>query len=350
MIMTDPIDRAENACDEAIKAMRRLKVAPMPANYLLWYNHVIGRNPELSKALREIESSGAPLTEARCTELYDRFFGHKRTARLIDDSCEQISEVMGRLLAGIGGLEKDTGRYRRDLQTFDEELHGVADVSELQTLVGNVLAATGSMQASVRALETECGEVSSSIADLQSQLGSAQREANTDPLTGIANRRHLDTRLGEALADARVSSEPLSFLLLDIDHFKAFNDTFGHQIGDRVLKLVGRILTDSLKGRDLPARYGGEEFAAVLRQTALDGAAQIAEQIRSTVAASQFRLKSSGRRLGQITISIGCSEYVPGEPASSLIWRTDQALYRAKREGRNRVVCAGSEAAESAAA
>lgn len=343
VIVTDPTDRAEKAATMAMQAMHRLGVPPVPTNYLLWYSHFTDRNPDLSRTLREIEASGERLTPARCDELYEQFFGRQRTARMIDDSCEQINEAMGRLLDRTGGLKRDSGQYRQDLQDFDQSLSATSDRAELHILVGRVLAATESMRCSVSELEDECSDVTARIGELQARLGRAEREANTDPLTGIANRRHLDACLYEATMQARTGEEPLSFLLLDLDHFKSLNDTFGHQVGDRVLKLMGQILVDSLKGRDLPARFGGEEFAVILPQTDLDGAQQIAEQIRSTVGRSRFRLKSSGRRLDQVTVSVGCSEYVPGEPVAALVSRADRALYRAKRAGRNRIVVAEAE-------
>jgi diguanylate cyclase len=115
-------------------------------------------------------------------------------------------------------------------------------------------------------------------------------------------------------------------------------------VGDQVLKLVAQVLAKSVKGRDLPARYGGEEFAIILPQTDIVGASSLAEQLRATVAGNRIRLKPSGQNLGRITMSIGCAQHRPGETPSRLIERTDEALYRAKREGRNRVVATDENA------
>lgn len=317
-------------------AMARLQVATTPDNYLIWYTHAAGRDPELSGIVEELESGGT-LSQARCHALHEQFFGRTRTARMIDDSCLQISEVITRLLDQVGGLEKDTGDYRAELESFDARLSRMSDPARLREMVASILGATHVMRDRVRVIEGECSDASETVEGLRAQLSHARREANTDPLTQIANRRHLNQRLREAVAEAAGGGGPVSLLLMDVDHFKQFNDTSGHLGGDRVRKLIGGILTSLLKGRDLPARYGGEEFAALLPKTALGGALQIAEQIRATVASSRFRLKSSGRSLGQITVSIGCAEYRPGEPLDELIARVDQGLYRAKRDGRNRV-------------
>jgi diguanylate cyclase len=137
--------------------------------------------------------------------------------------------------------------------------------------------------------------------------------------------------------DATAADGPLSLLIADIDHFKKFNDTFGHQVGDKVLRTVGRSLKDGVKGRDTAARYGGEEFAVILPQTPMSGALAVAEQIRGGLAGRKLVDKRSGDDYGRVTLSIGAAEYRSGESAADLIGRADAALYRAKENGRNRV-------------
>jgi diguanylate cyclase len=130
----------------------------------------------------------------------------------------------------------------------------------------------------------------------------------------------------------------MALLLCDIDHFKAFNDNWGHQTGDQVLRLVASCLSESVKGRDTAARYGGEEFAVLLRGTGLEDATLVAEQIRETVENKKLVKKSTGDVLGSITISIGVAEFGADEAADSVIRRADACLYGAKQHGRNLVV------------
>jgi diguanylate cyclase len=148
--------------------------------------------------------------------------------------------------------------------------------------------------------------------------------------------------------DANKTGEPLSLVITDIDHFKHFNDTYGHQMGDQVLRLVGRTLTDSVKGRDTPARYGGEEFALILPQTRLADALVLAEQIRRTIMRRHIVRRDTGDDFGTITLSMGVAAYHPTEHLMDTIRRADAALYQAKRSGRNRVV--SEEALEKQAA
>ena len=130
----------------------------------------------------------------------------------------------------------------------------------------------------------------------------------------------------------------MSLLIIDIDYFKKFNDTFGHQIGDQVLKLLAQTLTSSIKGQDLAARFGGEEFCVILPGTGVDNAVKLAEIIRNKVGKKQVKNRKTGESMGQITVSVGVAEFSYGEPLSQLILRADEAMYTAKRTGRNRVV------------
>jgi diguanylate cyclase len=145
--------------------------------------------------------------------------------------------------------------------------------------------------------------------------------------------------LDKAIADAAEKIEPLSLLLTDIDHFKAFNDSFGHLTGDQVLRLVAMSVKHNVKGKDTAARYGGEEFAVVLPNTNLRSVTTVADHIRRVVMAKELMKRSTGEQLGRVTISIGVATLRKDDTAQSLIERADACLYAAKRNGRNRVMC-----------
>jgi diguanylate cyclase len=346
----DSVEQARKFSEAALAAMAQRMIAPSPTHYLIWYSHCSGCYPELSERLRRMEEKGEPFTEARLAELHERFFGTGRQVRLLDETCQRIEVTMSQLLAQVGGVSRDAGSYGDKLATFSSELDHAGPVPNLQALVNGILVETRAMQERARRLENELDQSSHQIEELRVDLAKAQRDANTDSLTGIANRKYFDYEFAAAAEEARLKNAPLSLLFADIDQFKRFNDTHGHQVGDQVLRLVAQVLTSSVKGRDLAARYGGEEFAVLLPQTELEGARHLAEQIRRTVACNNIRLKSNGRQLGHITLSVGCAEYAPQEALSDLIRRADEALYEAKRRGRNRVVVAGrTPAGESAA-
>jgi diguanylate cyclase len=140
------------------------------------------------------------------------------------------------------------------------------------------------------------------------------------------------------VAEAKAGHEPLALLMCDVDHFKAFNDRFGHLTGDQVLRLVAISVKQIVKGQDIAARYGGEEFAVALPKTALRSAIGVADQIRRAVMNKELMKRSSGERLGRVTISIGVALLQPADTPQSLIERADKCLYDAKRNGRNQVV------------
>ncbi len=186
-------------------------------------------------------------------------------------------------------------------------------------------------------LEQKLASSSSQIQELQSTLDVVRKESLTDGLTGISNRKSFDERIQEEIKLSEKEHTKLSLLMIDIDFFKSFNDNYGHQTGDQVLKLVAHTLINGVKGRDMAARYGGEEFAILLPETPLSAAKRVADGLRERIANKEIINRATGVHLGQITISVGVSEHQKGENVDNLIERADKALYKAKELGRNRV-------------
>jgi diguanylate cyclase len=204
--------------------------------------------------------------------------------------------------------------------------------------VSRLIASTREVEAQNRRLEAQLTESKQELDTLHSSLEAIRYESLTDQLTTLANRKHFDQSLERALYEARDTGQPLSLLFADIDHFKRFNDTFGHQTGDQVLRLVALSLKQNVKGQDIACRYGGEEFAVILPRTPLNSAWVVGEHIRQAVAAKELIKRSTGENLGRVTVSIGISAYRPGDTDLTLIERADSCLYSAKNSGRNRVV------------
>jgi len=165
----------------------------------------------------------------------------------------------------------------------------------------------------------------------------AQAAALQDQLTGLNNRGAFDSSLKREIDLAQRQRSPLSLIVLDIDHFKAVNDTYGHSSGDSALKALAKAITDTMRRSDIAFRYGGEEFTLILSNTDIDAARIVAERVR--VAVSQLSC-SDGKRTFGYTISVGVSQLGQGEDGASLFDRADQALYQAKKTGRNQTICA----------
>jgi two-component system cell cycle response regulator len=161
--------------------------------------------------------------------------------------------------------------------------------------------------------------------------------AITDALTGLYNRRYMESHVGTLVEQAAARNKPLAVLVLDIDYFKSINDTHGHDAGDDVLREFALRIRKSIRGLDLACRYGGEEFVVVMPETDMAVATMVAERLRRRIASEPFPIQKGARAI-EVTISIGIAALGPGDTPAAIIKRADQALYRAKRDGRNRVV------------
>jgi diguanylate cyclase len=159
-----------------------------------------------------------------------------------------------------------------------------------------------------------------------------------DAVTSLKNRHWLEIHLPREVQAAVEANETLSLIMADVDHFKRINDSFGHAVGDEILRRFAELLSKNIKGRDTAARYGGEEFIVVLPQTKLEGAKNLGEQIRGALEGKKWMHHKTGQPIGKVTASFGIAELRPGEDCDGLVDRADAKLYEAKAAGRNRVL------------
>jgi diguanylate cyclase len=184
---------------------------------------------------------------------------------------------------------------------------------------------------------------------LRVSLRQARTEALTDALTGVANRKLFDETLRLRKEEADANRTDLALIIADIDHFKSFNDTWGHQTGDQVIRFVASALTKFALPDHLVARYGGEEFAVIMPRTTLNQSGRIADLIRAAIEAKRLVRRSTNETIGAVTVSFGVALYAPGETVNQLISRADECLYLSKRNGRNRVTLETAMPASNAA-
>ena len=330
-------DQASVLRGQALRLLDQHAIAPTPHNYELWFAYAIGEDPALVETLDRAARDGRARDTIFGRELHSQYFERGDTAQL-DAANERLREEMKRLAAVLDATGQGSSTYGKMLSTVAEQLgRGMAE-PVLATVVQGLTIATRAMEAKNKALETQMTESSGEIETLRQSMESIKTQSLLDPLTGLANRRAFDESLAEAVAQSTSEGAPLSLFIADIDHFKRFNDTWGHTTGDHVLRLVGNCFKSNVKGRDTAARFGGEEFVVILPGTKLLNAMTVADQIRLAVASKNIVKKSTGETLGSITISAGVAQYVPGEDAETMIERADSCLYAAKSSGRNRVV------------
>jgi diguanylate cyclase len=327
------VKTAEAAC----KAMATHGIVPTPRNYTVWYTFAAGTMPALSQAVDVLIAKQTTFNDEVNADLYKRYFGG--TEDYVD-----VIETGGRLQAVIDKVSRYLDDHNGEIGQFGHTLDDISSAighsqpqEKVRALVADLVKETQSMAQRNYTLESRLGRIATEVTELRENLQAVQREALTDALTGIPNRKFFDSRLQEAVREALNEDEAVSLVLCDIDLFKRFNDSFGHQIGDQVLRLVARTLSDSVKGRDTPARFGGEEFAIILPRTNLQQAAIVADQIRNGVMRRRFVGKDTRDDYGGVTLSFGVAQYRANEDLTDLVGRADAALYHAKREGRNRV-------------
>ena len=332
------LPRVSKLSELALKTMASHGVPSTPHNYAVWFTYVSGLETELSREIDARIAAQEPFTDQLSNELYERFCDVSRHIGVLQQTGAELDQAVERVVKVIAAAAGDTESFNKTLGKFSSELDGGMAAERVRTIVANLLVETQQATQKSRTLEERLSQASGEVAELRQNLEAVRREALTDPLTGIPNRKLFESRLREAARNAVESGEALALLMLDIDHFKRFNDTYGHQLGDQVLRLVAKTLADGVKGRDTPARFGGEEFVIVLPQTRLENAVTLGEQIRRTMARHKVVRKDSGEEYGVIALSVGASAYRPGEDLAELIRRADAALYHAKHTGRNRVV------------
>lgn len=329
--------RALGYANSAFDLLKRSGIPPYPQFYELLYTYATGVNPTLNTRINTIFRSGDTPSEDLAETLYNEF--------LKSDVNDRMSTVSERMHARIEAVHEainsamtTANAYSGSLQSASGDLQGEINVDTMRALAERLLNETRRMQATNMALEQKLEASRDDIASLQRDLDDVRRESMLDPLTKIANRKSFDEGIDRAIKDAVSTKDPLCLMIIDIDHFKNFNDTYGHQTGDQVLRLVAMTLKSNIKGKDLAARYGGEEFVAILPSTDIEGAVIVAENIRKAIQAKELLKRSTNEKLGRITASFGVAAFRPNDTAASLIERADRCLYAAKHAGRNRVV------------
>ena len=332
------LEKAMECAKRAFELMQARNVPPHPNNFEVWYTYCSGDDAELAKVLDILMDNDQEFSEERNAAVYNKFCTSPYEAVPIHLIAERMEAELTAAVSVLEKAGKDVSSYGDSLQevrTKVREAHSAQDVVQLLT---GMLTQTRAMATQSREVETQLRQSWSEASKLREELEDARREAMTDSLTGLANRKMFDFMLRDSATAAMEAGLPLALLFLDIDHFKSFNDTYGHTVGDHVLKLLANVLRDTCKGQDTPARYGGEEFAVILPQTTLQQAAALAENIRVRVAAKGIVNRKTGEQLGRVNVSIGVAGLIYGESMRKFIERADAALYMAKRTGRNKVV------------
>lgn len=330
------VESAENL-KKAVPLMLKHKVPTTPLNYALWYAYVSEQLPLLNKKLDKAVTKQNIYTPVQASALYREFLA-EQTESDTWALRNSVDKMLLELDKSLIDTHKDTNDFQQSFEkTFGEinnVVHDGLSVEEMVNLLKKLQGDSQSISRSTSFFSQTLTHARFEIATLKAELQKTQKQALYDSLTGLMNRHAFDSDLTAFIGG---DTKGLCLILADIDHFKVFNDHWGHLLGDQVLKSVARKISEHLRDGASAYRFGGEEFVILIPGTKLAIARQFAENLRKIVERLSLKDKRTGEKVKNITLSFGVAEFQSHDSLNSFIDRADTLLYDAKRFGRNRV-------------
>ena len=322
----------------ALGALKQIGLSATPQNYELWYAHIEGRAPGLSREIQLALDPDGRVDQTAADKLYKNHILHADLSRNVIDLMSRFQAEVTDLYDVIEQTGENTIDHNEKLSDLSGQLRqSTEEYPAVGALLEGVMSVAQNMRKQNEQLESRLAESTSEINTLQRNVESIQAEAMKDSLTGVANRAKFDKFLREHMATAEEEGQQLALVISDIDHFKKFNDKWGHTTGDQVLRLVAEVMNANVKGKDLLARYGGEEFAIVLPDTSIEHAQMLADKIRLAVESRRLKKRRTDEDLGVVTMSMGVAGHNLEDTPDGFVERAAACLYAAKNAGRNRV-------------
>jgi diguanylate cyclase len=333
----DALDKAKRIFDHIADTFEEKNINPSPLNYYIWYSYIKGDNPRFRQEMDSILKDPYGYTDRMGKRLYDDYLTDDDSSstefdrafrRLIDLMVQKMNSWSSKLETHTAELDRCT------TELADPDL----DPKKVKIITDTVLNAANTMKESSVAFQEEMNQSSEEVKILRQQLIEARSEAMLDELTEVGNRKMFNNTIEEFLMNSEEHSDSLCIILSDIDHFKKFNDTYGHLVGDSILRYFANLMKKTRSVDETICRYGGEEFIILLANSSLEKAAERAEQIRVSLEKAHLKRKDEDKPISTVTASFGIAVFNGTESAEELVSRADKALYQAKNNGRNQTV------------
>jgi diguanylate cyclase len=320
---------------QMLPLMLKYNVPVDPMNYAIWYHYVAGINGELTSVIDSMIEDQKPFDTDITLNLYKKY--------ICNASVDEFEKINNNLLKLINQTSASINTASEKAAVIGDNFSNTLKVLEANDDSGNIKSAlveiilqTTQLAEASKDLKNQLAETHKEMEELRNELAVVRETANTDKLTGLLNRWGFDKALEEVVKTGTPDKACLA--ILDIDHFKRVNDTFGHMVGDKVIKHIATVLKKQAARHYHVARFGGEELAIIMPNTTLSEAFNFIEQIRLVLDVSRLTYKNNTETIGKVTVSAGIASLQATDEIFTLLTRADKALYRAKETGRNKVV------------
>lgn len=329
-----------------LAAMERHQVWPTPLNYEIWMHAVANPDGDLAIEIQRLLKRDKMITEETSGRLAVEFLPNRRFDDEVREAGDQLNRELVSVTTAIKKAQQTSKDYNSTLDIADRSLAVDVEATTVRNVVKDLSTATEVVRSENRSLEVMLERSTAEVRRLQLHLEQVRREASTDALTTLANRKAFDEEIIQLCEKADANGRPLSFAVIDIDFFKKFNDTWGHQTGDQVIRFVASVIGRVAEAPRFAARYGGEEFCIIFPNENANLVERVVDEIRDEISTRMLKRRSTNEDLGMITVSVGLAQRTQNEPVHTLIDRADAALYVSKRNGRNRITNVGTSALE----
>ena len=320
----------------AVKSLEEYGIKPEANHFAVWIAYHSKSNPALCEDIDHLIGKAKHIDEHVCASLFERYLERDALSEKILIAGNSVADEISDIMKDIGDVEQKTKAFNVQLEDAKSALSSADSQQKVNSIVTSLKDATTAMEENSKALETRLAQSRSEIDSLRKELEVVRSEAATDALTGASNRKTFDLALKDAIQSSKKNRKPFSLIMVDIDKFKRINDTWGHQTGDQVICFVAGVMMREMPEGGTVARLGGEEFALIAPNTDEMQARMLSERIRKIVENKKLIRRASKEDLGKITISLGYGSHDKVTEPADFVERIDEALYKAKNNGRNR--------------